>query len=100
LGSLEPLLELGSEFIPASPRDQSAPLAGLKKGKAFPHNHHSLRPNYAIHALEEGVDQATLKVLLNHVSCDVTLGHVTKSHLTGHLKDAAERIADRLLSYT
>ena len=99
LESLEPLREFGSEFILPSPRDLSAPLAGLKKGKAFPHNPHSLRHNYATHALEAGVDHATLKVLLNHASGDVTFGYVTRAHLTGHLKDAVERIADRLLSY-
>lgn len=99
LESLEPLREFGSEFILPSPRDLSAPLAGLKKGKAFPHNPHSLRHNYATHALEAGVDHATLKVLLNHASGDVTFGYVTRAHLTGHLKDAVERIADRLLPY-
>ena len=99
LESIEPLRKFESEFILPSPRDLSLPLAGLKRSKAFDYSPHGMRHNYATHALEAGVDHTTLKVLLNHASGDVTFGYVTRAHLTGHLKDATERVAAKLLSY-
>ena len=71
----------------------------MKRSNAFDYSPHSMRHKYATHALEVGVDHTTLKDLLNHASGDVTFGYVTRAHLTGHLKEAVERIADRLLSY-
>ncbi|MFN7055709.1 tyrosine-type recombinase/integrase [Hyphomonas sp.] len=99
LGELEALRELGSEFVFPSPRDLSKPLAGIKRTKTFPFNPHAMRHNFSTHAMEAGVDHATLKLLLNHASGDVTFGYVTRAHLQGHMRDAVERVAARLLSY-
>lgn len=99
LRSIEPLRAFGSEYILPSPKDLTQPLAGLKRSRVFDYSPHAMRHNYATHALEAGVDHTTLKVLLNHASGDVTFGYVTRAHLTGHLKDATERVAARLLSY-
>ncbi|MBA4227691.1 MAG: hypothetical protein C0456_13770 [Hyphomonas sp.] len=99
LSELEELRELGAEFVLPSPRDLSKPLRDVKRTKTFPFNPHALRHNYSTHAMEAGVDHATLKLLLNHASTDVTFGYVTRAHLTGHMREAVETVAGRLLSY-
>lgn len=99
IDELKELRELGSEFVLPSPRELSKPLAGLKRNKTFPFNPHAMRHNFSTHAMEAGVDHATLKLLLNHASGDVTFGYVTRAHLQGHMRDAMERVARRLLSY-
>lgn len=99
LSELEALKEFGSEMVFPSPRDLSRPLADIKRTKTFDFNPHAMRHNYSTHALEAGVPLATVKLLLNHASSDVTMGYVTRAHLTGYLKEASETVATRLLSY-
>jgi len=88
-----------SDDVFPSPRDLSEPLPGLKRTKTFDFNPHAMRHNYSTHALEAGVQLATVKLLLNHASTDVTMGYFTRAHLTGYLKEAVETVATRLVSY-
>lgn len=43
--------------------------------------------------------RAWLTLLLNHASTDVTFGYVTRAQLTGHMREAVEILAGRLLAY-
>ena len=71
----------------------------LRSDRGFAHQPHSLRHSYRGHALEAGIDFQTVVYLMDHSTPHVSFRYVTRANLTGHLREAQETIAARILSF-
>lgn len=90
---------LESPFVFPSPTSVTGHLEQLRRTKEFDYAPHQMRHTYRTMALEAGVDMQTIVMLMNHRPAGVTWGYVTRAHLTGHLREAQERICERLTAY-
>jgi len=80
-------------------RSKSGHLEVMRRTKDWPWPAHAMRHTYRTVAMEAGVPTDTVKLLMNHSSSDVSWGYVTRSNLIGPMRDAAETVVARLLSY-
>ncbi|MEM7710388.1 MAG: tyrosine-type recombinase/integrase, partial [Pseudomonadota bacterium] len=83
-------------------RSKSGHLESMRRASDWPWAAHAFRHTYRTVAMEAGVPSDMVQVLMNHSSggaSAVSWGYVTRANLLGPMRDAAERVVDRLLSY-
>jgi len=90
---------LESEFIFPSPNSKSGHLQELRRLDSWPYPPHAFRHTYRTMALEAGVDLQMAMVLLNHRPAGVTWHYVTRGNLLGPMKDAVEKICQKIVDY-
>ncbi|NNG05176.1 MAG: tyrosine-type recombinase/integrase [Inquilinus sp.] len=90
---------LESPFVFASPSSRSGHVEQMRRTWEFNYAPHQLRHTYRTMALEAGVDFQTVTLLLNHANPHVSFNYVTRAHLIGHMREAQERICERLAAY-
>lgn len=90
---------LESPFVFPSPSSASGHIEQMKRTQGFDYAPHQMRHTYRTMALEAGVEMQTVVMLMNHRPAGVTWGYVTRAHLTGHLREAQERIGATLLKH-
>lgn len=74
----------------------------LRRSKDWPYPPHGMRHTFRTVALEAGVSIDMTMILMNHRSggaASVSWGYVTRANLLGPMRDAAETIAEKLMSY-
>lgn len=103
LQQLEALREytkpLASPWIFPATTTRTGHISVLRSDRGFPHQPHSLRHSYRQHCLEAGISFDTTLFLLDHYSPHVSHRYITRAALTGHLRDAQETVAARILSF-
>lgn len=90
---------LNSPFIFPAKTTRTGHVSVLRSDRGFAHQPHSLRHSYRGHALEAGIDFQTVVYLMDHSTPHVSFRYVTRANLTGHLREAQETIAARILSF-
>ena len=90
---------LASPFIFPATTTRTGHVSVLRSDRGFPYQPHALRHNYRTWCLEAGIDFQTVTYLMDHSAPHVSFRYVTRAHLTGHLREAQERVAARLLSF-
>jgi integrase len=91
--------KLESPFIFPSATSKSGHIEVMKRTTNFPYAPHQMRHTYRTHALEAGIDFQSITMLMDHANTHVSFNYVTRAHLTGHLRECQDRIAERLLSF-
>ena len=74
----------------------------LRRTADWPYPPHGMRHTFRTVALEAGVSIDMTMILMNHRSggaASVSWGYVTRANLLGPMRDAAETIAEKILSY-
>ncbi len=90
---------LASPWIFPAKTTRTGHISVLRSDRGFSHQPHSLRHSYRQHCLEAGVNFETTLFLMDHYSPHVSFRYVTRSALTGHLREAQEVVAARILSF-
>lgn len=90
---------LESPYVFPSTSSKSGHVEQLRRTSEFPYAPHALRHTFRTMALEAGVDVAMTMVLMNHRPAGVTWNYVTRANLLGPMREAIERVAERLASY-
>lgn len=90
---------LNSPWLFPATKTRTGHISVLRSDRGFPHQPHSLRHSYRQHCLEANVSFETTLFLMNHHTSHVSFRYVTRSALTGHLRDAQEVVAARILSF-
>lgn len=83
-------------------RSASGHMSSLRRTKEWPWAPHAMRHTYRTVAMEAGVPSDMVQVLMNHSSggaSAVSWGYVTRANLLGPMREAAEKVVERLLSY-
>jgi integrase len=91
--------KLESPFVFPSATSKSGHIEVMKRTTNFPYAPHQMRHTYRTHALEAGIDFQSITMLMDHANTHVSFNYVTRAHLTGHLRECQDRIAERLLSF-
>lgn len=90
---------LASPFIFPATTTRTGHISILRSDRGFPYQPHALRHNYRTWAFECGLDFQTVVYLMDHSNPHVSFRYVTRANLTGHLREAQERVAAKLLSF-
>ena len=90
---------LASPWIFPATTTRTGHISVLRSDRGFPHQPHSLRHSYRQHCLEANISFETTLFLMDHHTSHVSFRYVTRSALTGHLRDAQETVAARILSF-
>lgn len=90
---------LASPFIFPATTTRTGHISVLRSDRGFPYQPHALRHNYRTWAFEAGIDFQTVTYLMDHTNPHVSFRYVTRANLTGHLREAQEKVAERLLSF-
>jgi integrase len=90
---------LESPFVFPATASKSGHLEQMRREDHFPYAPHMMRHTWRTLALEAGVDIAMTMVLMNHKPAGVTWNYVTRANLTGPMRDAAEKVAEKIASY-
>lgn len=90
---------LASPFMFPATTTRSGHVSVLRSDRGFPYQPHALRHNYRTWAFECGLDFQSVTLLLDHSNPTVSFRYVTRAHLTGHLRECQEKVAEKLLSF-
>jgi integrase len=86
---------LASAFVFPSATSKSGHIEQVRRTDEFPHAPHTFRT----FALEAGVDVGMTMMLMNHRPAGVTWNYVTRANLIGSMREAIERVAEKLVSH-
>ena len=85
-----------SPLVFPSPTSKSGHVEQMRRTAEFPYAPHQLRHTYRTFALEAGIDFQTVTLLLNHANPHVSFNYVTRAHLIGHMREAQERVSQKI----
>jgi len=89
---------LNSPFVFPAP-SKTGYFSELRRRKEFPYSPHQLRHSFRNRAIEAGVGFETVTLLMNHAAPHVSFNYITREHLLGPMREAIEKIADKVVSY-
>ena len=90
---------LYSQFAFASGTSKSGHIEQVARTKTFDYAPHGMRHTFRTFCMEAGVDLAMTMILMNHRPAGVTWNYVTRANLLGPMRDAIEKVAEKMVSY-
>lgn len=88
-----------SPFVFPSTTSKSGHIEEMRRTDEFPYAPHGMRHTWRTMALEAGIDLQMAMILLNHKPAGVSWNYVTRANLLGPMREASERVAEKLASY-
>lgn len=90
---------LASQLVFASPLSASGHIEQMARTAAFPYAPHMMRHTYRSHAMEAGADFQAITCLMDHANTHVSFAYLTRTNITGHLREVQENICAHLTSF-